>query len=165
MRDARVEDADEIARVQVDTWRSTYAGIVPADYLEALSYEKRAAMWRGLIERPAPRQHLIVAEDGVGHVIGFVSAGPIREALAPFDAEIYALYLRETFHLRGMGRALFRASLSRLRADGLHATMLWVLEENPTRRFYERMGGAVVSEKLEDVGGKQLRELAYGWTI
>lgn len=36
VRSARVEDAGAIARVNVDTWRTTYPGIVPQDYLDAL---------------------------------------------------------------------------------------------------------------------------------
>jgi len=163
MRDARIQDAEEIARVQVDTWRSTYTGLVPAEHLAELSYEKRAARWREIIQGALPQQHLLVAEDGLGHLIGFSSAGPIREERAPFDAEVYALYLRESFHRRGIGRALFRGSIDRLRADGLHAPMLWVLEDNPAHRFYERMGGVVVGEKVETIGGKKLKELAYGW--
>lgn len=40
IREAQIADAPAIARVGVDTWRSTYCGIMADDYLDDLSYEK-----------------------------------------------------------------------------------------------------------------------------
>lgn len=37
LREARLDDASAIARVHVDTWLSTYRGIVPEEYLSKLS--------------------------------------------------------------------------------------------------------------------------------
>jgi L-amino acid N-acyltransferase YncA len=63
----------------------------------------------------------------------------------------------------GVGRRLLQASIDRLAADGFKGMMLWVLADNPTCDFYARMGGKVVGEKIETIGGKSLKELAYGW--
>jgi hypothetical protein len=43
------------------------------------------------------------------------------------------------------------------------ALLLWVLAENPARRFYERLGGQPVSTKTVTIGGVPLTEVAYGW--
>jgi hypothetical protein len=40
IREAELSDAAAIARVHVDTWRSTYRGVIANDYLERLSYER-----------------------------------------------------------------------------------------------------------------------------
>ena len=45
IRDAHLKDAAAIARVQVESWRTTCTGIVPADYLANLSYEGQARVW------------------------------------------------------------------------------------------------------------------------
>jgi len=37
IRAAKAVDAASIGKVVVDTWRTTYTGIVPQDYLESLS--------------------------------------------------------------------------------------------------------------------------------
>ncbi|OQA93205.1 MAG: hypothetical protein BWY25_03118 [Chloroflexi bacterium ADurb.Bin222] len=42
LRPARLEDAPILARVHIDTWRSTYGGIVPAAHLAGLSLERSA---------------------------------------------------------------------------------------------------------------------------
>jgi hypothetical protein len=41
--------------------------------------------------------------------------------------------------------------------------LLWVLAENPSRKFYERLGGQLVYEKTVTIGGVPLIEVAYGW--
>ena len=45
--------------------------------------------------------------------------------------------------------------------------MLWVLEGNPARTFYERLGAQVIGE--QEGGGNvefetQVKEIAYGWS-
>ena len=40
IREATLDDVPGIARVHVDTWRTTYPGIVPAEHLAGLSYER-----------------------------------------------------------------------------------------------------------------------------
>ena len=74
IRRAVDSDARGIARVHVDSWRSTYAGILPAEHLAALDYDRREANWRPLLADR--RQNVFVAEDQRGRIIGFVSGGP-----------------------------------------------------------------------------------------
>ncbi|KYD15044.1 hypothetical protein [Parageobacillus thermoglucosidasius] len=37
-----------------------------------------------------------------------------------------------------------------------------MLADNPSRRFYERLGG-MNAERVADIGGKKLPEWRYGW--
>ena len=41
IREATLDDVTASARVHVDSWRTTYAGIIPAEYLAGLSYTQR----------------------------------------------------------------------------------------------------------------------------
>ena len=54
IRAAKPADAGAMARVHVDTWRTTYAGIVPAEHLAGLSYQARGKMWAGMLAAAAP---------------------------------------------------------------------------------------------------------------
>lgn len=47
VRAATIEDAPQIARVHVDSWRSTYSRIISEDFLAAMSYKDFEARWRG----------------------------------------------------------------------------------------------------------------------
>jgi|GEM_PF-2746100 len=43
---------------------------------------------------------------------------------------------------------------------------LWVLGNNPTRRFYEKLGGRLLGEtKKEEIGGIEVLEVAYEFYI
>lgn len=47
--------------------------------------------------------------------------------------------------------------------SGFESMSLWVLAQNPARRFYEQLGGTAVEEKTIEIGGRKLAEVAYGW--
>jgi hypothetical protein len=52
IRDALQTDAAGIARVHVNSWRSTYRGIVPDQFLDSLSLERREQYWHDLLSDP-----------------------------------------------------------------------------------------------------------------
>ena len=51
----------------------------------------------------------------------------------------------------------------RLAQHGLTSMLVWVLADNPACYFYEALGGTYLREKMIVIGGKELREIAYGW--
>src|SRR3954467_6848347 len=63
IRAAEVEDASAIARVHVETWRSTYTGIIPQNYLDGMTTENRALVWARLLQRSGPAFPTLVSED------------------------------------------------------------------------------------------------------
>ncbi|MGH7684453.1 MAG: GNAT family N-acetyltransferase, partial [Vulcanimicrobiaceae bacterium] len=63
----------------------------------------------------------------------------------------------------GGGRLLFDAVRQSLRDAGLRSMLLWVLENNPSRTFYERLGGIVSGRKPDTVGDTAVTLIAYGW--
>lgn len=160
VRPACAGDAEAIARVHVDTWRSAYAGIVPAGLLSSLSYSKRAAVWARVIGDASQFTH--VSEDGP-LTVGFVNAGRNRGAERQFDGELYAIYVLESHQRRGVGKLLVRATVERLVEAGLRSLIVWVLRSNPAHVFYERLGGCEAGRKIVALGGADLEETAYGW--
>ena len=77
IREARIDDAAGIAKVHVDTWRTTYAGILPDEHLANLSYERREKLWIDYILSDAEsRIFNYVAENDAGQIVGFASGGP-----------------------------------------------------------------------------------------
>ncbi len=46
---------------------------------------------------------------------------------------------------------------------GLTALLVWVAADNPTRRFYEKLGGKPIRAKQETIGDTGIEEIAYGW--
>jgi hypothetical protein len=50
-----------------------------------------------------------------------------------------------------------------LSAAEIAAAYLWVLADNPSRFFYQAMGGKQISERDERLWGTTVHEVAYGW--
>ena len=163
LRPAHIEDAPALARVHIDTWRSTYGGIVPEAFLAGLSYERSAARWRETLTQLSPEELVLVAEAPPGQVVGFASAGPLREPLADCDAEIYALYILQAHQSVGLGRPLVAQCARELAGKGFRSLVIWALKENPACGFYERLGGQRSAEKLVEIGGVSLVDVAFIW--
>lgn len=161
IRRATPEDAPAIARVQVASWQSTYAGLLPAEFLARLpdTLAARAERWAGLVCEPD--QATFVAEHG-GEVVAFVSGGPARD-FPGLSGELYAIYALEPAQGRGDGRRLVRALAGALLDLGHPDLMLWVLADNPARGFYQHLGGSEVGRQDLRLGGVVLPEVAYGW--
>src|SRR5437868_8464923 len=147
IRTANVHDAVAIARVHVESWRTTYAGIVPDDFLACLSYTQREQLWRQILTDSDTPGVVYVAEDDRGQVVGFGSGGPERSGNLVYTGELYAIYLLAPYQGQGIGRQLMRTLVHRLVQDGRTALLLWVLAANPARQFYDRLGGRPLYEK------------------
>ena len=162
IRPARIDDAPAIARVHVDTWRSSYDGIVPADFLDNLGYRECEDGWMEHISNPR-EERTLAAETGEGEIVGFISGGTSREDLTGTDAEIYTLYVLKDFQGVGIGRQLFYEMVNDLAARGYDGLVVWVLMDNPARGFYEKLGGHLSGEKVVSIGGMALLDGAYTW--
>ncbi len=166
-RDAESDDAAGIANVHVETWRSTYAGVLPDDYLVGLSVPRHAALWSHWLNDTAADHRLYVAAAPAGDIVGFASCGRLRERKQFHGkgriGEIYALYVLPDFQGRGLGRALLMQSFAGLSESAHDSAILWVLAANPSRFFYEAMGGRQVGGRKEKFAGTKVAELAYGW--
>ena len=84
VREATIDDARAIAQVQVESWKTTYAGIVPDAHLASLNVEEREEQWKE--QFAAANSLMFVVESNVG-IFGFVSGGKLREPIDGYDAE------------------------------------------------------------------------------
>ncbi|MYC84844.1 MAG: GNAT family N-acetyltransferase [Acidimicrobiia bacterium] len=164
VRTAESRDAKSLARVHVDSWRSTYAGILPDEFLAGLSYRDRESFWEQVLTTARPTVSNFLAETESGDVVGLAAGGPERTGSETYLGELYLVYLLEQYQRRGLGRLLVSAVAERLLADGFGSMLLWVAKDNhPACRFYEALGGEPIDTRTIDVAGADLDEVAYGW--
>lgn len=163
IREANVPDAAAIAKVQVDSWRTTYTGVVPAEYLAQLSYEQHEQVWRDILSTHGATEFVYVAEAEASNIIGFASGGPERSGNTVYKGELYAIYLLEGYQRKGIGGQLVQAIAERLMQEGLHSMLVWVLANNPSQDFYSALGGQRAYEQEVTIGDARLVEVAYGW--
>ena len=164
IRTATFRDATGIARVHVETWRDTYAGVVPDHVLLGMSRRHQAALWSEALGGHRSRQKVLVAEDGVAGVVGFGSCGPANRVDLPYEGEVYTLYVLPDYQGKGIGKELLGRLFGVLLRKGLRSALIWVLADNPARFFYQAIGGTWVAVRDERLWGTTLREMAYGWS-
>ena len=172
IRRARPGDAVAIGAVHVAAWRSTYPGILPDNFLAKLSVPRQAAHYDHAI-RAGGGVHVAVASGadvplgGNPRIVGFATDGRARGGLIGGErlgeGEIETLYVLDDWRDRGIGRALMREAAGHLAQIGCRSAFLWVLSENPSRWFYQRLGGAPAATGTTCVAGQDIAQTAYVW--
>ncbi|HEX3057860.1 MAG TPA: GNAT family N-acetyltransferase [Usitatibacter sp.] len=163
VRVARPADAGTIAQVHRDSWRTTYAGILPLAVIAREAGRKSEAMWRRRLALQSAGAATWIAERAGHGIVGFASCGDARAPIEGLDAEIYALYVLQAHQQRGVGRQLVRECARHFVRQGLFGFYLWVLKANRARLFYDALGGEVIAERNERLGKHDFAEVAYGW--
>lgn len=169
IRKATPADAVAIAAIHVAVWRSAYASILPDTYLSRMSVTRHASHYgAGIRSGAGVLVATVSAEDlppdSNSRVVGFATAGPSRgggRTLA--EGEVETLYVLDDWRDRGIGRSLIRAAGEHLRGIGCRSAFLWVLRDNPSRWFYQRMGGRVVMEMEILVASQPVVQTAFVW--
>jgi L-amino acid N-acyltransferase YncA len=159
IRNAEVKDAAAISHVHVQSWLTTYAGLVPAEYLASLNEAERIPLWQEWLQRDIS----VYVAEVEGAVVGFASGGPLREPLGDYQAEMYAIYLLQAAQGKGIGRELVGVLAASLLAKDFTNMLVWVLEQNPAVHFYEKAGAQRLESKQIEIGGASLCEVALGW--
>jgi ribosomal protein S18 acetylase RimI-like enzyme len=163
VRKALPSDAEAITRVHIDAWRDTYKGIVPDKILADMNYEDRVGKCRDALRRLSEQQIFLVATDLTDNVIGFARAGAVRGSHPVYKSELYAIYFGKESRGQGAGRTLFNAVVKELQERGYNSMLIWVLEKNSAKKFYEAMGGALGESRKTEIG-KLLDEVSYAWS-
>ncbi|GEM45830.1 GNAT family N-acetyltransferase [Deinococcus cellulosilyticus] len=160
IRTAEIKDLPAIAKVHTQSWVETYAGRIPNEVLSQLTYERRLNQWERRLGDQL-REVLVLELDG--EVVAFSHAVHHPEETLGTEAELASIYALKAHQGRGFGKQLMKASVERLHDAGVKTLGLWVLKDNPTIGFYERMGGQHHAENSMRWFGHDLPVLGYVW--
>ena len=168
IRPATIDDCKAIAQIHIAGWQTTYRGLVPDAYLDAMQLDERTERWRKTMADKSMDITLLETADGT---VGFCAHGHARTPIPghtgrinPFSAEIYAIYFLPAARGQGYGRALLLHVAKELVKKHHSGMALWVLDKNPNAiAFYEKLGGQLIANRMIDIGGANLKERAYGW--
>ena len=155
VRPANPADADEIARVQLTTWRHAYRRILPHQVVDGLDEAWMAQQWRTAIdEPPTPRHRVLVAVEQAeqAYLVGFAATGEADEAalapdedparmLRPGVASVTDLLIEPRWGRRGHGSRLLAATADLWREDGFTAAVAWAYEADTAMRAFLTSAG------------------------
>ena len=175
VRPARPEDAGEIARIQLATWRVAYRRMLPKHVLDNLDEAWLGRRWSAAIETPPSGRHRVlvaVEQAEQSYLVGFAASGPAdEEALAPDEpatalgadtAAVTDLLVEPRWGRRGHGSRLLAACVDLWREDGFDRAVTWAFEaDEATRAFLAGTGwepdGAARALDVDDLLVPQLR--------
>ena len=149
-----------MSRVYVKTWQETYLGVVPYGYLYAMSAPE---LEQGFLNEQQSRQVISYVAEDAHEVIGFISGGFERQGDTIYSGEIYALYVLKNCQRQGIGTKLVSALAARFNHFNIYSMLVWVLVENPCRRFYTKLNGMYLRNHRMPFAGEVIDVAAYGW--
>ncbi len=169
VRPAVPDDATDIARIQVVTWRTAYRSVLPPETLDEWDADAAAASWRSAIASPPTPGHGVVVALERNTVVGFATFGPAEltggEAPDPAGptAEVSTLLVEPRWGRRGHGSRLLAAVSDLARVDGVARLQAWLLEaDRVSAQFYESTGwGPDGWARTLDTGSEPLREIRW----
>ncbi len=169
IRPATLNDAETLARIHVAGWHESYGGIVPQEYLDSLSVDSRTKDWQRWLSSGEQFNTFLAFENEAP--CGFISCGKLRTpppGMSPvrplYTSEIYGIYVLKEHWRKGIGKALMRAAAEDLRTRKHRSLCLWVIEKNKNAvAFYQKLGGQRCGKKDVEIGGRNLREICFGW--
>lgn len=161
IRATRVEDAERLRELGVAGWETTYAGF--------LHPENRRAYLNGPFWSIERLRAVIEARDCTafvaeleGSVAGFLMLEPHPSG----GVELTRFYVDSTERGHGIGGALWQRALDGLRAGNTSTVLVNVFGENRNgRRFYERLGFALIEETTTIVGSQTVYDVWYLLTL
>ncbi len=166
LRRATVTDAEAIAAIRIEGWRTTYRGMIPDSYLNEMDMNENVLHWRTILQALPVKEdslcvYVAVSED---EIVGFVSAMKLSEPKLDRDGEINAIYIRPQWQRCGIGKRMLHKAARSLQAMGCTSCVIWVIDGNSqARNFYEELGGEILIEQDFSWDGLDLTEVGYGW--
>ncbi|MFC6464522.1 GNAT family N-acetyltransferase [Marinilactibacillus sp. GCM10026970] len=163
LRKTRLEDAEQVARVQVESWRSTYNGIVPEKFLNKMNYDFYTNRFQTYFSENSPISYVAINDSN--QIVGFITGGRNRlvKAHPEYDCELHAIYILEAYQGNQLGKKLVSHLMDDLLRLNHKKMLVQVLAANKAIKFYEKLGGKYLNSKQLLISGKNLEESILAW--
>jgi GNAT superfamily N-acetyltransferase len=169
VRPALPADAEEIARVQVVTWRTAYRSLLPTAVLDEWDADAAAASWRTAVTSPPTPGHGVLVALERNTLVGFAAYGPAElvatEQPDPSGptTELTTLIVEPRWGRRGHGSRLLAAVADLAEGSGATRLTVWLPEaDTVSAGFYESAGWAPDGwARTLDTGDEPLREIRW----
>lgn len=169
IRETMLSDIKGIVDVNTNVWQSAYQDIINETTLASLreNINDRVLFFENEFrnsDNNSNRMNQAVAVDG-SKVVAFIKYGDYRDDdTFKFDktSEIYAIYVDQAYQGNNIGKKLINFAVTKLLEKNHYDTLvIWTLEMNSYRKFYESIGGISDYSRVIEIRNQQLDELGY----
>ena len=158
IRKNELKDQEQMARIKIDGWTTTYDKIIASKYLKTLDYKKQTERYIASFDEYKDLVFVAVRDD---EVLGY-SCFHLTDKSGKFDSELVSLYIKPTEKRKGIGTNLLKETVKELLSKGKSNMIIWCLSENiDAINFYKKLGGKKVIEKDAKIGDKLYKEYGF----
>ncbi|MGD9867926.1 MAG: N-acetyltransferase family protein [Hyphomicrobiales bacterium] len=160
LRQARVSDAGALAEIHSESWLAAYQGVLPHLPLARMIARRGPGWWENALAHGMSAILVQFQEQPVG----YATFGRTRMRGAPYDGEIFELYVSTSYQGLGFGKRLFEAARCKLEDRRLVGLLVWAITDNSRAcNFYLDRGGRPFAKADELFGGVPVKKVAFGW--
>ena len=165
IRKAVKEDSYNVAKLIVSGWQTAYRGLIDDTYLNNMSVDTMAPRWEKHILNQNEDNHIYVYEEN-NKILGVIRFGPPLDESLKYNSEIHVLYVEPSLKRKGIGTKLFNFAKTYFISNNTTDMIIWCLKNNiPSIKFYEKMGGTIVSSRSAVVNNIELEEVGLSYNL
>ena len=139
IRRVKSEDANTLAYIQTESWKSAFCNIISKEDLEKYTNIDTAIdMYKKILSKNIGNGFILSIDD-IPHCIAYWDNA--REEQIKEDAEIICIHSLSENWGKGYGTRMMEYILSEIKGAGFNNVVLWVFKENKRAcSFYENHG-------------------------
>ncbi len=164
IRNVKEKDIPSIADIQVNGRKTAYKGIIDDVVLNTMNKDDKIERFKSNYKKNG----FIVAEFK-NEVVGFcryMESNEFTPDMQNIDCEITALYVKPELKCNGIGTKLFQFVTNEFKSKSKTKMILWCLKDNePSKKFYTKMGGKIVKERVIEIGENNYYEVGFEYNI
>lgn len=164
IRNIEEKDIPDVVNIQIDGWKSAYKGIIDDSVLNSMNRNERIEKRRNDYKENG----FIIAELN-NKAVGFcryTDSNIFTRDISDIDCELLALYVKPSLKYNGIGTKLFQFVINDFKSKNKANMILWCLKDNePSKKFYIKMGGEIIKERTIEIGGKEYLEVGFLYNI
>lgn len=164
IRNVKEEDIPSIVDIKINGWKTAYKGIIDDDFLNSMNREEKIEK-----QRKNYKQNGFIVAECNKEVVGFcryIDNNSYTPNMLEIDCEIVALYVKSDLKYNGIGTKLVQFVINEFKNKNKKKMIIWCLKDNePSRKFYTKMGGEIVKEKVVEIGEKNYYEVGFRYNI
>lgn len=143
---ASKSDASILADLKINIWKTVYKDILPDDYLNRLSREKKKVKYqKELLEESDIDIYLLKYQQ---NIIGTLRIKYYQDEKDGFCAGVEDLYILPQYHMKGFGGQVMKFTVNQATANYCKFLTAWILESNQSVRKMAIKYGFIETNKV-----------------
>ena len=164
IRNVKRDDILSIVDIQINGWKTAYKGIIDDNFLNAMSKTGKIETRK----KDYMKNGFIVAEINK-EVVGFcryIDSNDFTKDIPEIDCELLSIYVKPELKYNGIGTKLFQFVVNEFKKKNKTKMIVWCFKDNEaSKKFYTKMGGKILKEKLIRIGEKDYYEVGFKYDI